>query len=485
MMKNPIEPIIHWATISPENVAIQNTVSQFKYSELLDRIYRIAGEFKRLGIKPQQTVLLAMNEEHFRWIFSLALLHVGAKLIGRTDLADIDTLSSLHFDWAISDKESPNTPKDKLITIDRPWLANVRNMPLDLDYYHYQPSDIICFFQTSGTTGVKKNVAWNIQHLELRAKHEKYNTGENRKITLMPSTSNLGFYIGFSSFIFGQTLFTQGSNDEVIELIGNFGLEVIHGSVAQIASFTKTVVEKNDPNFFGKLKQIITAGSVIPLLVLDNIKQNLTKNVYSDYGSTETGFACRNSILNAEDIDSIGCPVPEVIVEIVDEFDNQLSENQEGKVRIKTPYMVNSYFENPNDTKIFFKDGWFYSGDKGYFNQANKLVITGRNSEVINLGGVKINYFLLDMFFLKYPGIKDAAVFTYVNATGVEELAVAIVSDNQIDIPILQQKLIREFGSTSSSPSRFFRANSIPRNPNGKVMRSELSEDLSKADEAN
>jgi acyl-coenzyme A synthetase/AMP-(fatty) acid ligase len=313
--------------------------------------------------------------------------------------------------------------------------------------------------------------------LEDRAKSEEFNTGIGKKLTLMNSTSNLGFYIGFSAFVFGETLFTNVSNNEVIELIQKFGIKTIHGSPAQVASLLESIVEHGHNDLLGKIDKVITAGSVISLSLLTNIQKYLGSTIYSDFGSTETGFACKNLIRSASDLNLIGSTVPGVLVQIVDDSSQEVSSAEVGKVRIKTPYMVSGYLNNDKDTDVFFKDGWFYPGDYGYINDNKQIALVGRGNEIINMGGVKVNQFLIDMFFLKYPGVRDAAVFTYQNSTGLDELVAAIVSDEPLNIDALKEKLISELGS-SSCPKRFFRALNIPRNPNGKVSREQLAHEI-------
>ena len=476
-MKNPIEYLIYWADKSPEKIAIQNTVSQFRYDELLDRVCKIAGKLKSLGIRPQQSVVLSMAEDHFRWIFSLALLHVGATLIGRQSFNSLNTKDKIDYNWIVSDKEMPEIPHNELIIINREFLSEIKNLQPDMDFYHYQANDPICIFGTSGTTGISKNVCWNLSHLEGRAKSEKFNTGTDKKITLMNSTSNLGFYVGFSTLTNGETLFTQGSNEEVIELIQNFGLKTLHGSPAQIASLLDTFIKQGKNDLTGKIEKVITAGSVISLSLLTNIQTYLSAKIYSDFGSTETGFACQNLVASAADLSSIGSPAPNVVIEIVDDNDSKVSDSEVGRLRIKTPYMVTNYLDNEKDSAIFFNDGWFYPGDYGFINDKRKISLVGRGNEIINIGGVKVNQFLIDMFLLKYPGVKDAAVFTYQNSIGLDELVAAIVSDEPLNIDELKKKLIVELGS-SSCPKRFFRALNVPRNPNGKVSREQLAHEI-------
>ena len=476
-MKNPISYLAYWAKIHPEKAAIQNTVSRFSYRDLFDRVCRISAKLKARGVKPQQKVLLSMSEDHFRWIFSLALLHAGVTVISHVSFKPSDSKDDKSYEWIVSDKSMDIGENKNLILIDHIWLSSVKDSLLDLNFYEYTDNDLIAIFTTSGTTGQAKKVAWHLDHLEQRAKSEIFNTGAGGKITTMNSTSNLGFYVGFSCFVFGETLFTQACNEEVIDLVIKNNIKTIHGSPAQISSLINTLIEKSPTDLIGRVDKVITAGSIASQSLLENIHKYFGAPLFSDYGSTETGFACRALVTSSGDLNLIGTPAPEVLIQTVDDKGNELSFDEIGKVRIKTPYMVNNYLNNTQETDIFFSDGWFYPGDYGSINHQGELTISGRWSEIINLGGVKINQFLLDLFFLKYPGVKDAGVFTHENEIGLEELIVAIVSDEPLDIDTLKEKLIKEHGS-AFCPKRFFRALQIPRNTNGKVKREELAKEI-------
>jgi acyl-coenzyme A synthetase/AMP-(fatty) acid ligase len=478
-VKNPVEYLIYWGNISPERIAIQNSVSHFSYATLLDRVCRIASRLKSLGVRPQQKIVLSMAEDHFRWIFSLALLHIGVKLVSYRAFNPSNAKHDSDSDWIITDKAILGLFQAESVLIDREWLSQVKDFESDQDCYHYKDDDLVCFFHTSGTTGLEKTVAWKLSHMLRRSQSELFNTGLGNKITLMDSTCNLGFYVGFSALMFGETLFTHGSNQDLIELIDKKLVKIVHGSPAQIAYLLETLVEQDRNDLVGRLDAVIAAGSVIPASLLKNIQKYLTSKVYSDYGSTETGFVCSNSITSPDDLARVGYLAPGVEVQIVDRFDSQILNEEVGVIRIKTPYMVTSYFGLDEETARFFKDGWFYPGDSGYLNNQRQLSIVGRTADIINMGGVKVNPFIIEMVILKYAGVKDAAVFTYPNKVGHDELAAAVVSDQMLDFAPLKEALIKEHGSTFC-PKRFFMAQKIPRNSNGKVSRHQLASDLLK-----
>ena len=137
--------------------------------------------------------------------------------------------------------------------------------------------------------------------------------------------------------------------------------------------------------------------------------------------------------------------------------------------------MACEYFKNPEATAKCFKDGWFYPGDRGRLNKNGLLFLTGRQSEIINHGGVKIDPVTIDEHLLAYPGIEDAAAFGFMGKSGFEQVATALVAKEDFDIPALHSGLVKKFGA----PVCFVRVKQIPRNQMGKVVRGQLRGRLS------
>jgi acyl-coenzyme A synthetase/AMP-(fatty) acid ligase len=138
------------------------------------------------------------------------------------------------------------------------------------------------------------------------------------------------------------------------------------------------------------------------------------------------------------------------------------------------------YYKNPEATYKSFKDGWFYSGDRGFLNADGSLILSGRNDELINRGGVKIDPYLIDQFLIDYPGIKDAAAFEVQNTIGISDIGLALVVPENFNLEKLKLELLKKFGR-SGIPNQFYNLQKIPRNQMGKIMRFELTQTLSKA----
>ena len=143
------------------------------------------------------------------------------------------------------------------------------------------------------------------------------------------------------------------------------------------------------------------------------------------YGLTET------SPLVAAETDKEHCPgsvgmAPFNIQIRLEDVD----ENGVGEIVTKGPNVMLGYYEDEAATKEVLKDGWFHTGDLGYYNKDGYLFITGRKKEVIVLKNGE-NVFPSDIEFLvnKLPYVKESMLFPRENSKGEIALGIKVVYD--------------------------------------------------------
>ena len=127
------------------------------------------------------------------------------------------------------------------------------------------------------------------------------------------------------------------------------------------------------------------------------------------YGLTETA-----PVLAAENEKNIapgtvGVPLHDIEIEI----DNP-DEKGVGEIKAKGPNIMLGYYENEEATNEVLKDGWFYTGDLGYFDKNSNLVISGRKKTMIVLkNGKKIFPEELEVLVNALPYVAESMVFGY------------------------------------------------------------------------
>lgn len=135
----------------------------------------------------------------------------------------------------------------------------------------------------------------------------------------------------------------------------------------------------------GKMRFVISGGAPLDPKIQKGF-MNLGIDMVQGYGLTETSPVIAAENMYKSRTGSIGVPMENVTIEIVNKDDNGI-----GELRVKGPNIMLGYYENEEETNNVLKDGWFYTGDLGYIDKNGFIFITGRQKNMIVLkNGKKI-----------------------------------------------------------------------------------------------
>ena len=135
----------------------------------------------------------------------------------------------------------------------------------------------------------------------------------------------------------------------------------------------------------GKMRFVISGGAPLDPKIQKGFI-DLGIDMVQGYGLTETSPVIAAENMYKSKTGSIGIPMENVTVEIVNKDDNGI-----GELRAKGPNVMLGYYENEEETKNVLKDGWFYKVDLGYIDKEGFIFITGRQKNMIVLkNGKKI-----------------------------------------------------------------------------------------------
>ncbi len=129
----------------------------------------------------------------------------------------------------------------------------------------------------------------------------------------------------------------------------------------------------------GKLRLIVCGGAPADPEVIKGFEEFGVITVQG-YGLTETSPVIAAENYFHRKAGSVGKPMRNVQIEIVDKDDEGI-----GEVRCKGPNIMLGYYEMPEKTEEVLRDGWFYTGDLGYFDEDGDLFLTGRSKSLIVL----------------------------------------------------------------------------------------------------
>ena len=109
-------------------------------------------------------------------------------------------------------------------------------------------------------------------------------------------------------------------------------------------------------------------------------------------------------------LESIGKPLFNGRVRVVDENDNDVPPGQVGEIIIKGDQLMKGYWNNPDLTAKALRGGWFHSSDLGFLDEEGYLYFEGRKDFVIKTGGLMVGPEEVEAVIIKHPAVAEAAV---------------------------------------------------------------------------
>lgn len=181
---------------------------------------------------------------------------------------------------------------------------------------------------------------------------------------------------------------------------------------------------------------------------------------------------------------SIGRPLPDVEVRIVDESGNELPTGQTGEIVARGERLMKGYWNRPQATADVIRDGWLRTGDLAWRDQDGYIYLAGRAREFIKRGGEMISPEEVEEVLEMHPAVEEAAVIGLPDENWGEVVHAAVVPSPNASIS--GDELIefcQERIASFKKPEAIHFVDELPRNQLGKVMRGELRERLRFASE--
>ena len=171
----------------------------------------------------------------------------------------------------------------------------------------------------------------------------------------------------------------------------------------------------------GHMRFVISGGAPLDKRVAQGFTE-LGIEVAQGYGLTETAPVIAAENYKKKRYGSVGVPLENIEVEIVNQDVNGI-----GEVRAKGPNVMLGYYENEEATKAVLKDGWFYTGDLGYFDKDGYLFLTGRQKDMIVLkNGKKVFPEELEVLINRIDVVEECMVFGLPNEQDKNDITLSV-----------------------------------------------------------
>ena len=340
--------------------------------------------------------------------------------------------------------------------------------------------DIAALLYSSGTTGKPKGIMLSHGNISSNAESLVKAWDFQESDCLLHA---LPIYHVHGLFVALGCVFMTGSKLKWLE---SFDADVV------LKSIPECTVMMGVPTYYTRLLKrdlldskltegirLFISGSA-PLLeeTFNEFNQRTNHQILERYGMTETNMNTSNPLKGDRKPGTVGLPLEDVQVRVVDEENNVLSQGEIGNLQIKGPNVFKGYWEMPEKTKEdFSKDGFFNTGDKGLIDEGGYVSIIGRSKDMIISGGLNVYPKEIESLIDKIEGVLESAVIGLSDEDLGEKVVAVIVSEESKTLD--EKKVISEIKDQLAgfkAPKEVKFIDQLPRNAMGKVQKNILRE---------
>jgi acyl-CoA synthetase (AMP-forming)/AMP-acid ligase II len=217
-------------------------------------------------------------------------------------------------------------------------------------------------------------------------------------------------------------------------------------------------------------------GAALPVALRDEALARLCRRVEISYASMEFGIMAEgDATLKDRHPGAVGFALDGVELQIVDAHGHETAPGVEGEVRARSPFMASGYLNNADATAKFFRQGWFYPGDIGLKHDDGLVVIMGRESDVLNLGGAKFSASEIENELRQVAAVKDACALAMPSTKGLDILVILVVLGDGGEEEAVKREAGERLAAIEITDFILKRVDEIPRNERGKVSKPKLA----------
>jgi fatty-acyl-CoA synthase/long-chain acyl-CoA synthetase len=361
-------------------------------------------------------------------------------------------------------------------------LAAAGTEPLDVVVDESAPAFIM---YTSGTTGRPKGAVLTHHNLLMHAFSQIAHLGigpeERVSVPGAPLFHIAGLAGGLPPLLLGgcNVIIRSGGFDpvETLDMIEREKVSSIFLVPAMWAAVVAVPdIDQRDLSHLHRISWgAAPASTTLLRKMIDTFPQ---AEVTTAFGQTECSpVTC---LLRGEDslrkIGSVGTPMLNVEVRVVDEAMNDVPRGEVGEIVYRSPMVMREYWNKPEETSIAFEGGWFHSGDLVREDEDGYFYVVDRKKDMIISGGENIYCAEVEDVLAAHPEVAEVALIG-VPDSRYGEAPLAVISPRDPADPPTPAELAawcRERLARYKNPREYSIGGPLPRNPSGKILKTQL-----------
>ena len=489
----------------PHKLAVHCGDTRWSYAEFDALVTRLAAGLAQRGVAHGERVAVLARNSHGFAALRFALARLGAVLVpinfmlkadevafilrhaGAKTLATDSGLAQLaraaaaidtevkDFIWLPS--EDPSEPVPGMADFNElaACSAPLPDSPL-------QSTDLLQIVYTSGTESLPKGamlthdaVLWQYVSCCINAEVAEHDVA----LHALPlyHCAQLDVFFGPAIYIGSENHITATPTpDKLLPLMQERGITSFFAPpTVWIALLRSPLFDKTD---LSKLAKGYYGASIMPVEVMKEIARRLPRlRLWNLYGQTE--IAPLATMLGPDDQlrkpGSAGRAVLNVETRVVDDAMNDVTVGEVGEIVHRSPHLMLGYFHDDERTRAAFTGDWFHSGDLATVDDEGYISVVDRKKDMIKTGGENVASREVEEMIYRLPQVSEVAVIGLPDAKWVEAVtAVVVLKAGQA---MTEQQLIDHCSkhmAAFKAPKRVVFADSLPKNPSGKLLKREL-----------
>ena len=494
----------------PNAIAVKFGSQSLTYSNLSKKINQLANYLIKKGVKSEMLVGISA-ERSIEMIISLLAVHrVGAAYVPLDPAYPADRLKYMVEDSGLKLILSNHTsfiPTKEIETINlNQMAATIEREDSDCPSFDIKPDALAYVMYTSGSTGRPKGVM--ITHFNLMSFVElvpKVLDILDDDVYLLSASITYALSVRqiFVSLSFGIKLVVANSSTiqdpiELFKLIKDEKITLVDFVPAHWRS-CNVILRSMDSQervklLKNNLRRIVTVGE--PLLqdlpFEWKHKFNHPAQIVNIFGQTETTGLITNFPVSKSDIDasrvvSIGKPIPETQVYILDpESLLQIRDGEIGELCVSNACVAKGYLNNsiltntkflPNPFNTNNRNFLYRTGDLARYSPDGNIEYLGRSDQQVKIRGMRVELGEIEAVILSGNSVKEVAVVTQTRVNYGDILVAFLSTQGNQNISVEKlRNSVKAVLPTHMVPVSFIILNELPRTPNGKIDRKALIE---------
>jgi len=261
-----------------------------------------------------------------------------------------------------------------------------------------------------------------------------------------------------------------------VKAVSSQGISILLAIPSMYAAMLRT--KSAGAESFRSVFLAMSGGEPLSENVRLGFEQRLGITLHQGYGLTETSPVISVSTPAAYRMGSVGRPIPNVEVRVVDGEGREVAPGKDGEILARGPGVMKGYFRQPEETRrVLDEHGWLSTGDLGHVDIDGYLTITGRQKEMLIIGGENVYAREIESVLETHDTVLQAAVIGIPDDVRGETPAAFVIprpgrATDEAELRTFARQTLAGF----KVPRRILIREDLPRGPTGKILKRRLRE---------